>query len=106
MKTKFMKYSRIILVKSIVIAIIFSTTIVTGCAATHSTSVSTTEVRTDPEGASSVDGDGKFRDEHSGASRVEVTKTEQTTAHDGPHGVFGILRDIITLPFRALGAIL
>ena len=66
----------------------------TGCSSKRATTVETTEVRHDGDRA------------YSGDETVQVTKTEKTTESDNHHGFFGILGDIIALPFRAIGSIL
>jgi hypothetical protein len=68
------------------------------CSGTETTTSSSTKVHTDSE----------YLDHpsHTGDSRVEVTKTEKVIEEDEGKGIFGILGDIIALPFRAIASVL
>ncbi len=94
-----MNQPRTIFAKSLITVLIFTAPFMTGCGTRHTSTVSTTEIRRDPDTIAPTVSDDE-------RSTVEITKTEQTTESEGRHGIFGILWDLITLPFRALGAIL
>jgi hypothetical protein len=71
-----------------------------GCSAHRTSSTTTTETTEEPRARYAGD---------PAPSEVETTKTVEThsdTEHEEHHGLFGILADIITLPFRAVGALL
>lgn len=85
---------------SLAAVLIVSTPFVTGCARHRTTTVSTTtDVQEQPRYRHSDD----YYDDR---ASVETTRTEEVTKDDRPHGFFGILGDIIALPFRAVGSIL
>lgn len=69
-----------------------------GCANRESTKVTTTEIRSDPDYTKESTSEGR--------STVQVTTTEEVSQDDGHKGFFGIVGDIIALPFRAIGSIL
>ena len=70
-----------------------------GCAGRRTTTTeSTTEVRTEPVNTNTFDSEGR--------ETVAVTKTEQVTQEPTHKGFFGIVGDIIALPFRAIGSVL
>ena len=82
-----------------IMALFLCVTPITGCSSGSSSTVTTTEVRRAPD--SNYYSANNYDD-----SAVEVTKTETVTEEDDKgHGVFGIIGDVIALPFRALGAI-
>ena len=82
----------------ILIALASSTSLVSGCAGRKTTTESTTEVRTEPASINDTSYDDR--------TAVELTKTTQVTKESGHRGFFGILGDIIALPFRAVASIL
>lgn len=87
---------RINLSKARVLLVFLAFTSFASCSGRSSSTVSTTEVRREDERA-------RYDDEPT----VEVTKTEEITKEEEEgHGLFGILGDIISLPFRAIGSIL
>ena len=67
-----------------------------GCAAHRSTTVTTSETDSEPRARLSDD------TEISRSESKTVTKEDTSSEH---HGVFQILGDIISLPFRAVGAL-
>ena len=85
-------------VRILLIGVIVSTPFAVGCAGRETSKVTTTEVRTEPATSEMT---GSERE-----STVEVTKTEEVTQSDGHKGFFGIVGDIIALPFRAIASIL
>ncbi len=87
-------------VRSLLVVLIGVALFLSGCASgsKSSTTVSTTEVYKDPENTE--------RSRYDGSPTVEVTKTEEVTKEDNRRGFFGILGDIIALPFRAIASIL
>lgn len=90
-----MRKFELLLVKGLLIVLVG---LCFGCAGKRTTTVSSTEIHRNTETS-----------EASAYERepvVEVTKTEEVTQDDGHKGFFGILGDIIALPFRAVGSIL
>ena len=73
---------------------------ISGCAGRKTTTETTSELRHDSEYPDSSVYDHRERES------VEVTTTEQVTKEEAPRGFFGILGDIIALPFRAVGSVL
>jgi hypothetical protein len=71
---------------------------VASCTPQSTTSTSVTETRSIND-AHDYDRNGK-------KTTVAVTKTENITSKEAYRGFFGILWDIICLPFKAIGAIL
>lgn len=70
-----------------------------GCAS-HSRQVTTTEVTEEPRASARLDDPQTVRIE----SRTTTTDVEHE--HEHHNGVFGIVGDILALPFRAVGALL
>jgi hypothetical protein len=75
----------------------------TACSSKKTTLQSTTEVRSEPEHSSS---DHYHEDQIRDRQTVEVTKKEEVIEEDNHKGIFGIIGDIIALPFRAIASIL
>ena len=74
-----------------------------GCASRKTTSVTKTEVQVSND--SELPKAGYADQANSQTTSSETTKTEEV--HEDSHrGIFGILGDIIALPFRAVGAVL
>ena len=93
-----MKTIKITRLKQLYICLTVTVFLICGCASQKTTTVSTTEVRR--ESSSINDSYAESR------PVVVVTKSEEVSHADGHKGFFGILGDIIALPFRALFSIL
>ena len=88
-----------LLLTAITLILLFSQ----GCTSRKTTSVTKTEVQVSPDIEAPR---GRYADQSDIQTKsTETTKTEEV--HEDSHrGVFGIVGDIIALPFRAVGALL
>ena len=72
-----------------------------GCSSKRTSTESSTEIHRNND-----DGTTYSNTYNEPRASVEVTKTETTTNNDNHRGFFGIVGDIIALPFRAVASIL
>jgi len=83
---------------TVLIVLIGAAPLISGCSSRRTTTETTTEVHRDP--------DNGYVSNYDRGETVEVTKTEKVTQESNHKGFFGIVGDIIALPFRAIGSIL
>lgn len=92
------KKTRVLRILAITIYFVLVIAFSIGCSGTETTTSSSTKVHRDSEYLGYPS--------HAGDSRVEVTKTEKVIEEEDGKGIFGILGDIIALPFRAIASVL
>lgn len=95
------KFGSLLVVMCWLAVIPFTGVAVSGCSSGKTTTVTTNEVRSDHD-------HNTYAADHTGDPSHTVTKTETETVteDEGGNGIFGIIGDIIALPFRAVAAIL
>ncbi|MBX7137378.1 MAG: hypothetical protein K1X83_05290 [Oligoflexia bacterium] len=90
-----MKHKQFRITTIFALGLLVITPMLSGCAGHKTTTETTTEVRHDLDAPP-----------YDGGTTVETTKIEQVTKDDNHKGFFGIIGDILALPFRAIGSIL
>jgi hypothetical protein len=93
-----MKMNEVLQVLILLVVVALTVSLLSGCAGRTTTTESSSEVRRDSDYPNYPYPDG--------TETVEVTKSEAVITEERPRGFFGILGDIIALPFRAVGSIL
>lgn len=93
-----MKKIRVLVSRSLLVLMVGVTPLLLACSGNKHSSQTTTEVVRDSD---------EYRARYNDSPTVEVTtKTEEVSHEDNHRGFFGIIGDIIALPFRAVASIL